>query len=96
MVGDGDGDTATVRNTFFIDPKGIIQSMNCYPANVGRSVPEMLRTLDALQAVQNGGLAPVNWSAGDPILKDQSPNLASIFSASDELGWFLTEDARGK
>ena len=50
MVAPNDNDSATVRTTFFIDPTGVIRAMTCYPANVGRSTPEMLRMLDALQA----------------------------------------------
>lgn len=67
MVAPNDNDSATVRTTFFIDPGGIIRAMTCYPANVGRSTPEMLRTLDALRAVDDGPvLAPANWSRGTP------------------------------
>ena len=96
MVGEGDSDSATVRNTFFIDPQGIIRAMSCYPANVGRSVPEMLRTLDALKAVEDGGLAPVNWQLGEALCKSPEPDLDSVFNAEDEIAWFLSDETDGR
>lgn len=97
MVSAHDNDSATVRTSFFIDPAGIIRAMSCYPANVGRSTPEMLRTLDALQAVdQNGALAPANWVPGQAMLKPPSNNLDEVFTSIDETSWFLGEQAGGK
>ena len=92
MVAPGDNDSATVRTTFFIDPEGTIRAMTCYPANVGRSTPEMLRTLDALQAVDgNSALAPANWQPGEAMLAPPLTDLAAIFSAEGETDWFLQE-----
>ncbi|EMD81833.1 peroxiredoxin [Pacificimonas flava] len=92
MVSSQDSDSATVRTTFFIDPEGIIRAMTCYPANVGRSIPEMLRTLDALQAVdQSGELAPANWQVGDRLLHPVSFDLDAIYAADDASSWFLQE-----
>src|SRR3546814_14634123 len=65
MVAPHDSDSATVRTTFFIDPQGVIRVMTCYPANVGRSTPEMIRTHDALPAVDNGPvLEHAHWKEG--------------------------------
>jgi peroxiredoxin (alkyl hydroperoxide reductase subunit C) len=97
MVAPSDSDSATVRTTFFIDPDGIIRAMTCYPANVGRSIPEMLRTLDALQAIdERGALAPANWQAGDPLLRPATEDLDEVYGASDQTGWFLREMPKGK
>lgn len=97
MVAPGDNDSATVRTTFFIDPAGVIRAMTCYPASVGRSIPEMLRTLDALQAVDaNEGLAPANWQTGDALLRSPTHDLDEVFSASDGADWFLREMPLGK
>ena len=94
MVAPQDSDSATVRTTFFIDPMGVIRAMTCYPANVGRSIPEMLRTLDALQAIDaNDGLAPANWHPGDPLLRSPTHDLDEVYSAADETSWFLREAA---
>lgn len=92
MVSAQDNDSATVRTTFFIDPDGVIRAMTCYPANVGRSVPEMLRTLDALKAVdKEDALAPANWVIGDPLLCQPTVDIDDIFSAPDAASWFLKE-----
>ncbi len=95
MVAPNDNDSATVRTTFFIDPEGIIRAMTCYPANVGRSIPEMLRTLDALQAIDaKGGLAPANWHSGDPMLKAPAQDLDAVYNSTDDTSWFLSDMAK--
>ena len=92
MVGAQDNDSATVRTTFFIDPAGVIRAMTCYPASLGRSVPEMLRILDGLQAIDaKGALAPANWHPGEPMLAAPSHNLDEVYAAPDIAGWFLRE-----
>lgn len=97
MVAPSDNDSATVRTTFFIDPEGIIRAMTCYPANVGRSIPEMLRTLDALQAIDaQDGLAPANWQAGDALLQSPTQDLDEVYRATEETTWFLREMPKGK
>lgn len=96
MVSAQDNDSATVRTTFFIDPDGIIRAMTCYPANLGRSVPEMLRILDGLQAIDaHGALAPANWQPGEPMLSPPSDNLDEVYASTDITGWFL-RDSGGK
>ena len=96
MVAPQDNDSGTVRTTFFIDPEGVIRAMTCYPANVGRSTPEMLRTLDALQAVDAGSvLAPVNWEPGDDLLQQPSALLDDVFAAPGQTDWFLTQASPG-
>lgn len=92
MVSAHDNDSATVRTTFFIDPIGVIRAMTCYPANLGRSVTEMLRILDGLQAIDaHGALAPANWQQGDPLLKAPTDNLDEVFAAGDATSWFLRD-----
>ena len=92
MVGAQDNDSATVRTTFFIDPAGVIRAMTCYPASLGRSVPEMLRILDGLQAIDaKAALAPANWQPGEPMLAAPSHDLDEVYAATDITGWFLRE-----
>jgi peroxiredoxin 2/4 len=96
MVSAQDSDSATVRTTFFIDPRGVIRAMTCYPANLGRSVPEMLRIVDGLQAIDaKGGLAPANWQLGEALLTPPSQDLDEVFGAVDATSWFL-RDAGGE
>lgn len=92
MVSPSDRDSAAVRTTFFIDPKGVVRALTSYPANVGRSVPEILRTLDALQVTDaQGALAPANWTLGDPLLKPPCSDLEEVYKTEDEASWFYRE-----
>ncbi len=56
----------TLRGTFLIDPKGTLQNVTINNLDVGRSVDETVRTLEAFQT---GGLCPANWKAGEANLK---------------------------
>jgi peroxiredoxin (alkyl hydroperoxide reductase subunit C) len=53
------------RATFIVDPQGIIRWVTVNDLNVGRSVPEVIRVLDALQTDE---LCPCNWQKGDATL----------------------------
>ncbi len=55
-----------LRGTFLIDPKGTLQWMTVNALDVGRSVEEVLRTL---QALQTGERCPVDWKPGKATLK---------------------------
>lgn len=54
-----------LRATFIIDPEGVIRWASVNDLSVGRSVPEVLRVLDALQTDE---LCPCNWQKGQPTL----------------------------
>ena len=54
-----------LRGTFIIDKNGILQYSVISNLNVGRSVEETLRVL---QACQTGGLCPVDWKPGEKTL----------------------------
>lgn len=97
MVAPTDNDSAAIRTTFVIDPSGIIRAMTCYPANMGRSIPEMLRMLDALQAIDaQDALAPANWQPGEPLLKSPTHDLDEVFAARNATDWFLREAGKGQ
>ena len=58
--------TVTCRAVFFIDSAGILRAMIYYPLSTGRSIPEIIRVLDSLQAATKYGVAtPANWVPGD-------------------------------
>jgi len=50
-----------LRATFIVDPQGIIRWASVNDLSVGRSVPEVIRVLDALQSDE---LCPCNWEPG--------------------------------
>lgn len=54
------------RGTFIIDPEGVLRYSVVSDLNVGRSVDETLRVL---QALQTGGLCPIEWKPGQATLK---------------------------
>ncbi|MFE5323730.1 peroxiredoxin [Paenibacillus sp. NPDC056579] len=56
---------AAHRGLFIIDPEGILRYQVVTDMNVGRSVDETLRILEALQS---GGLCPANWKKGEKTL----------------------------
>jgi peroxiredoxin 2/4 len=51
-----------LRGLFIIDPEGELKYQVVNHNDVGRSVDETIRVLEALQS---GGLCPVNWKKGD-------------------------------
>ncbi|WP_017756173.1 peroxiredoxin [Calidifontibacillus oryziterrae] len=54
-----------LRGLFIINPEGELQYSVVNDLNVGRSVDETLRVL---QALQTGGLCPANWKPGQATL----------------------------
>lgn len=69
MIHPGAADTSAVRATFIIDPNGILRAMVYYPMSNGRSIPEFLRLLEALQTSDENGVAtPEGWQPGDKVI----------------------------
>lgn len=58
-------DGIALRGLFIIDPEGIVRYSVVHDLNVGRSVGETLRVLQALQA---GGLCGLDWEPGSDML----------------------------
>ena len=55
----------SLRGLFVIDPQGVLKYMTVHDENVGRSVDETLRVLEALQT---GELCPLGWHPGEKTL----------------------------
>ena len=69
MIQPGASDTSAVRTTFIIDDKGILRAMVYYPMTNGRSIPEFLRLVAALQTSDNNQVAtPEGWEPGDKVI----------------------------
>ena len=51
-----------LRATFIVDKNNVIKHVSCNDLDTGRSVEEILRTLQALKA---GGLTGCQWAPGD-------------------------------
>jgi len=69
MIQPGASDTSAVRATFVIDPKGILRAMVYYPMSNGRSIPEFVRLVSALQTADANKVAtPEGWQPGDAVI----------------------------
>ncbi len=69
MIHPGAADTSAVRATFLIDPNGILRAMVYYPMSNGRSIPEFLRLLQAVQTSDAHKVAtPEGWQPGDKVI----------------------------
>jgi alkyl hydroperoxide reductase subunit AhpC len=60
-----EADGRAFRATFLISPEGLIAYAMASPMNVGRSVEETLRVLEALRTER---LCPADWRPGQPTL----------------------------
>ena len=58
------------RGRFLIDPDGVIQAVEVLSAPVGRNVEELIRQIQAFQAVRAhpGQAAPAGWTPGKPMI----------------------------
>lgn len=92
MLDPASPDSATVRATFVIDPKGIVRAVSWYPMNVGRSVDELMRLLMALQAAdQTQSLAPAGWQPGQPMLSAAPLTLDEAITRDGPSPWYYQE-----
>ncbi len=55
----------SLRGAFIIDPEGVLRYQVVHDLNIGRSVDEILRVL---QALRTGEMCPVEWRPGKPTL----------------------------
>ena len=62
---------AAIRGLFIIDPKGKIRSIMMNDDQVGRSVTEIKRLVQAFQHSDShdGTVCPANWQPGDDTIK---------------------------
>lgn len=79
MIHPGAGDTSAVRATFIIDPNGVLRAMVYYPMSNGRSIPEFLRLLEALQTSEEHGVAtPEGWKKGNKVIVPPAKTAADV------------------
>lgn len=88
MIDEAATNSAGMRATYFIDPKGVIRAITYYPLTIGRSVDEMLRMVAALQATYSGAkLAPADWRPKQPLL------LPADEKNQQEVNWYCRSEA---
>ena len=98
MIHPGAADTSAVRATFIIDPEGILRAMVYYPMTNGRSIPEFLRLIKALQASDQHKIAtPEGWQPGDKVIVPPPADIAAAGKRMDEgyecTDWYFCKKA---
>ncbi len=98
MISNDISNTATVRNVFIIDDKGIIRTIMVYPMNVGRFIPEILRTVKALQMADcSNGSTAANWMPNQPVIVPPPQTFETLQTRNAEIeknkngiSWYLS------
>lgn len=98
MISNDVSNTETVRNVYIIDDKGIIRLILVYPMNVGRCIPEILRSLQALQvADSNNAAMPANWVPCEPVIVPSPTTFENLLERNNEINqnknginWYLS------
>ena len=98
MIAGNISNTETVRNVFIIDTEGKIRLILVYPMNVGRCIPEILRSLEALQmADSTEGSTPANWVNGEPVIQKSPSAFSDLLERQQEIqknrngiSWYLS------
>jgi len=70
-----------VRATFLLDPRGVIRSVMMNDVQVGRSVKETLRLVQAFQySEENGEVIPCDWQPGEEAMKAEPNEVISYLN----------------
>jgi len=98
MIQPGASDTSAVRATFFIDPEGVLRAMVYYPMSNGRSIPEFVRLLTALQTADANGVAtPEGWQPGEKVIVPPPGTAAAAAKRLEEgyecVDWYFCKKA---
>lgn len=98
MISNDVSSTETVRNVFIIDDKQIVRAIFVYPLNVGRFIPEIIRTVQALQMADCSKVSTAaNWMPGQPVIVpvpktycELEERQQSINENQNGLSWYLS------
>jgi peroxiredoxin (alkyl hydroperoxide reductase subunit C) len=74
-------DGIALRGLFLIDKEGVLRHAVINDLPLGRSVPEALRVLTALQYTEeHGEVCPANWQEGEEAMKPSSEGVAEYLA----------------
>ena len=98
MISNSIDNTATVRNVYIIDDKGIIRAILIYPMETGRFIPEIIRIIDALQFHDKNNLSTAaNWMVGNPGIrpvpktyKELTERVNALQKNDNGMSWYLS------
>lgn len=92
MISNDISNTETVRNVYIIDDKGIIKAIFVYPMNIGRFIPEIIRTIQALQVSEcSKGMTAANWIPNQPIIMPMPKTYCELQERTNQ----MREDRNG-
>ncbi|MFR8233084.1 MAG: peroxiredoxin [Clostridia bacterium] len=92
MISNDISSTETVRNVYIIDDRGIIRTIFVYPMNVGRFIPEIIRTIQALQVSEcSKGMTAANWIPNQPIIMPMPKTYCELQERANQ----MREDRNG-
>ena len=75
----------TVRNVFIIDPDQKIRAILTYPLTNGRSIPEIIRLVTALQTTDRDNVVtPANWQPGQPAMVPPPKTYSELLSRQSD------------
>jgi len=78
------GESVALRGLFLIDTHGVVRHALVNDLPLGRSVGEALRTLDALQFVEeHGDVCPANWQKGEKAMTPTAEGVAEYLAANE-------------
>lgn len=98
MISNEVSTTETVRNVFIIDDKQIVRTIFVYPLNVGRFIPEIIRTVQALQMADCAkGSTAANWMPGQPVIVPPPQTYCELQERNEQIeknqngiSWYLS------
>lgn len=98
MISSEVSNTETVRNVYIIDPKGYVRTILMYPMNIGRFIPEIIRTLQALQMADcSDSATAANWMPGQPVIMNPpktfpqlEERMKQIEKCNNGISWYLS------
>jgi peroxiredoxin (alkyl hydroperoxide reductase subunit C) len=74
-------ESIALRGLFLIDTHGVVRHQLVNDLPLGRSVDEAIRTLDALQFVEeHGDVCPANWKQGEEAMKPTADGVADYLA----------------
>lgn len=74
-------DGVALRGVFLLDKENIVQSVGINNLSLGRSIPELIRLVQALQHTEkHGQVCPANWKSGSKSMSPTELGIKEYFS----------------
>ena len=80
LIDSGNDKGVALRGTFIIDSQGILRHISINDLNVGRSIDETLRLVQAFQfSEKHGDVCPAKWRPGGKTMTPNDPEKLKVF-----------------